>query len=345
MNTTIDAFQAIFDGESEISRPARLNNLSKYNLMQPEEVDKICSLESRDEGLVSGLVARHSVSILIGDSGLGKSPLAYQLGICVAQGMPFLGMGTEPGPVVYADYENGLKEGQDLRNNLVKFLGLPKAPDNFMVWTPDCAANLDIEGICKDIKPSLFIIDSLRAYNPSFEKTDSAGKEISSLRSTAYKCGLAILLIHHVRKPGQDGVPSLDDDSSGLMVWLNQAAGHRSIVNQSDTRIAADLSRSQPESAMVLRWHRRLCGEGGPLYLERISNDEGDPIGYAPITGPKLLANPDQQDAFARLPQNFTFKEAKVIYQRADDPTRKWLLKCVAAGIVRQTRRGLYERL
>lgn len=58
-----------------------------------------------------------------------------------------------------------------------------------------------------------------------------------------------------------------------------------------------------------------------------------------------LLGNKGQIAALEKLPKQFAFKEAKQVYDRADDPTRKFLVKCIQAGLIRQTGRGLYERL
>jgi hypothetical protein len=324
-----------------------VDKLKEHDLLRPQDVDKLCSRQNRNGGLVEGLIAGRSVSVLIGDSGLGKSPLAYQLGLCVAAGMPFLGLKTNRGTVVYADYENGLEESRALRNRLIKFLNLPQAPDNFMLWTPDCGNSLNIESICRDVKPALFIVDSLRSHDPAFEKSDNAGHGMSKLRSVAYKHGVAMLVVHHVKKPGPDGVPPLDSDSTVLMYWLNQASGHRSIINQSDSRIAADLPTRAEDAAMVLRWHRRLNGEGGPVYVERVHDGQGEPIGYRRMTSIELLSNKEQEDAYHRLPRapaNFTFKDAKTAYGRSDNPTRKWLVKCQSLGLVEQVERGLYCR-
>jgi RecA-family ATPase len=153
----------------------------KHGLFDPQEVDQMCSQQTGSGGLVEGLLNCRSVSVLIGDSGLGKSPLAYQLGLCVATGIPFLGLKTQRGTVVYADYENGKEESRDLRNQLIKFLGLGSAPNNFRLWTPDSGQQLNIEGVCRDVKPSLFIIDSLRAHNPAFEKSENAGQEMAAV--------------------------------------------------------------------------------------------------------------------------------------------------------------------
>ena len=47
----------------------------------------------------------------------------------------------------------------------------------------------------------------------------------------------------------------------------------------------------------------------------------------------------------ARLPEQFSFKNAKHTYGRTDDPTRDWLLKCIALGLAKQIGRGLYQKL
>jgi len=56
--------------------------------------------------LVEGFFPQPSINVLGGESGLGKSPLAIQLAVCVAAGLPFLGMPVKQGIVLYCDYEN-----------------------------------------------------------------------------------------------------------------------------------------------------------------------------------------------------------------------------------------------
>jgi AAA domain len=331
---------------SPTAKHSSSDSLRKLDLLSPSDVDRLCAEEHRSRAFVEGFISHNSVSVLVGDSGLGKSPLGYQLGLCVAAGIPFLDMRTEPGLVVYADYENGLIGSRDLRDSLVRFLGFSAAPENFKVWTPDASPrSLVVEEVCRDAKPALLVVDSLRSHDSSFESTEHAGTRMSGLRSLAAKYGVAIFAIHHVRKPGEEAGPSLDHEDTVLMQWLNQASGHRSIINQSDTRIAADLPSSKQRGEMVLCWHRRIYGAGGPLYLERVSDEAGDPIGYQRLRGARLLGNADQEAAFGRLSTAFSFKDAKQAYERSDDPTRKWLLKSVSVGIVEQVGRGEYRKV
>jgi hypothetical protein len=323
--------------------------LAKHHLLQPLEVDRLCDAgHSSKSGVVAGLIAHSSVAVLCGDSGLGKSPLAYQLGLSVAAGVPFAEMKTEPGLVVYADFENSLEQSREVREQLIQFLDLSKAPSNFVLWTPDSGYSLELEGICRDVRPTLLIIDSLRSYSPHFEKSDYAGEAMKSLNELARRHATSILVIHHIRKPGENGAPLLDNEDTGLMLWLKQTAGHSSIINQSHARIAADLpdkrkSHSE-DTALVLRWHRRIYGEDGPLYLERVCDGNGDPVGYRRLANIELLGNVDQEAAFRNLPSEFTFKQAKEVFGRSDDPTRKWLQKCGWLGLVCQTGRGRYAR-
>lgn len=319
----------------------------KHGLMRPDDVDRICDQEKTNQkGIVAGLIAPRSVSVLIGDSGIGKSPLAYQLGLCVASGAPFLGMPTQEGVVIYADYENPIEDSRELRDRQVGFLQLPKAPDKFLLWTPDCGDTLEIEGVCRDVKPAIFMIDSLRSHSPEFEKSEYAGERMKALNTIARTYGAAIVAIHHIRKPSLDAVPLLDSEQTVLMGWLKQAAGHSSIINQSHTRIAVDLpdGRRNCDAALVLRWHQRIKGETGPVYVRRVSDEGGDPHGYEVVSGVELLGDEYQKEKFRMLPRKFAFKVAKQIYGRSDDPTRKWLQKCASLGLVRQIRRGEYER-
>jgi AAA domain-containing protein len=320
--------------------------VTRHHLLRPQDVDRVCAQSHRYTGLVAGFIAHRSISMLIGDSGLGKSPLAYQLALCVAGGIPFLGMPTEQGPVIYADFENNLEDGRDMRNGLCKFLGLPQTPEHFYLWSPasDPSGGLNLEATCTDLRPAFCIIDSLRSYDPAFEKADHAGERMNSLHKAAHRGGAAILAIHHIRKPDQEGTPSLDGEDTVLMQWLNQASGARAIINQSDSRIGADLPKRGRGGDMVFKWFRRTHGEGGPLYLERVFDDENSPVGYRLAIGVELLGNPAQEQAFEKLPQEFRFREAVKIYGRSDDPTSKWPKRCVAVGILEQVARGTYRK-
>ena len=351
-STTIEASISL-EPESKQS-PEEIEIWLRMNcLLSHKSLEDECTKADRSgkSGVVAGFLPRRAVSFLVGDSGIGKSPLAYQLGLSVAAGLPFIGMETESGLVIMGDYENGMEESLNLSEQMARFLGIEKIPDNFVVWSADYSSGkqMDIQSIFESAtqKPRLIIIDSLRSHDAHFEKHEHAAEKMNQLNRLAYRSGAGILLIHHTRKPLREHpVPALDSDDTRVMQWLKETAGGGSLMNQSHTRIAVDSvdGRSHLDAALILRWYRKSKGEAGLLYLERVCDDNGEPFGYRPLTDIKLLSNPDQETALRNLPPQFTFKEAKQALKRTDDPTSKFLKKCISLSLVRQTRRGRYER-
>jgi len=316
-------------------------------------------LESESDAdlyVVEGLISAKSVNIAVGDSGLGKSPWAYQLALCVAGGVPFLGYAVARGSVLYIDLENGKTGIVEVCRSLVKHLRLSGWPEDFFSITSDEHVHRMRE-LLKECTPVLVIVDSLRTYRPDAEeKPRTAASMMNELRKLAREFGTAFLLIHHVRKPGEDGPPALEGER--VMAWLNMACGARALINQSDVRIAFDVSagarrvaaeRSKggvgEEVGLVVKGFARLHGEFGPLFLTRDCNEEGEPLGYRQMTGVELLFNSDQQAAFAGLPKEVQFKEAKRIYGRQDQATRDFLQKCERVGVLKQCGRGRYVKV
>jgi hypothetical protein len=77
----------------------------------------------------------------------------------------------------------------------------------------------------------------------------------------------------------ENGAPSLEDVST--LEWLHEAAGARALINQTNTRMAFDIRRhaENPGSVLVFKSYVKMKGENGTLFLERVCNDDGDPIG------------------------------------------------------------------
>ena len=163
--------------------------LLSLGVLWPGEVDRICDEETGARFVVEGFLPVKSIGIAAGESTIGKSPLMYQLGLCVAAGVPFLGMPTTQGRVLYFDLENGILDSKMMRDALVRFLGLYHAPENFLLVTDPSRG---LERLIAEIKPDLVIIDSLRAFAPEATDTNRAAAEwLNSLRRLARKYGTA----------------------------------------------------------------------------------------------------------------------------------------------------------
>lgn len=295
--------------------------------------------------VIEGLLPADDVHVAVGDSGLGKTPWAYQLGLCVATGRPFLGYPTHAGRVLYYDLENGAEAVLDLGRALCEHLGVQAFPEQFFVRNEDVSVP-GLDQAIAEYRPSLVIIDTLRPFRPEAEsKNDEMGRFLNENRALARTMHCAILMLHHIRKPGENGAPNLEDVST--LEWLHEAAGARALINQTNTRMAFDIRRhtENPGSVLVFKSYVKMKGENGALFLERVCNSDGEPIGYRRMTGVELLENKDQEAVFNKLPDQFRFKEAMSAYGRSDDPTRKWLLKCMGIGIIEQPGHGLYRKV
>lgn len=309
--------------------------------------------------IIEGLISPGSVALIVGDSGLGKTPWAYELGLSVAAGVPFVGHQVTQGQVLYVDLENGSSEIAVLCKSLARHLRLDPLPENFDLLThrDDLKA---LEQAIKERRPKLVIIDSLRAFRPGAEqKNENAAQLMNDLRQWARAFNVAFVLIHHIKKPderfGQDAL----EDAPNVITWLLKASGARALVNQSDVRIAMDSTpgmgrmglpkgaakNASEDIGLVVKGFTRLRGEFGPEYLARERDDDGAPLGYRKLSGLELLFNPEQQSAFQRLPDRFAFKEAKAAYQRTDQPTTDFLQKCIRVGILWKPAKGVYEKL
>ncbi len=309
--------------------------------------------------LVEGLIPARSIGLLLGDSGLGKSPLVYQLGISVATGTPFFGHATHKDRVVIADFENGIHHALELVKSISRYLGLPGPPDdeNLLIWTlNDCTPrfgqpNHTLLEMLREVHPTLAIIDSLGSSTPEAEEKNSAAtRMLQEYRRLAREHGTATYFVHHRRKEPRKKAESAGPlEDTNLRRWFQDARGASALINGSDVRLGVDepdLSAVQKDDVvLVLRGFGRVRGEIGPLYLARDFDEEQRPLGYRCLVGPELLFNTEQEGAYKSLPLKFTFSEAKRAYSKSDQPTRNWLVRMENLKLVRRVGRGMYEKL
>lgn len=331
----------------------------KHSVRPLAEIIKRRGTEKPAAYVVEGIIREKSVNIGVGDSGLGKSPFVYQLGLCVAAGIAFLGRQVTQGPVLYLDLENGEDQFTEIALALQRHLKLTEIPPDFHMLTEreDCYI---LEPIIAEFRPVLVIIDSLRPFRPGAEKdNEDAARLLNLLREWAKKYGTSFLLLHHIKKTIDEGnIPHVEN--TDVMSWLTLACGARSLINQTDTRIAFGPCVMPPEMknnaqeialrdrvGLVMRWFERSRGQSAPVYLSRNMDEHGEPIGYEAMSGVDLLFNEPMKQAWLKLPRgrDITFTEAKEIYGKQGPATQNWLAKCIAVGIVKQAGKGMPYRV
>jgi RecA-family ATPase len=180
---------------SPTEQPLTHQKLLSLRVLWPAEVDRICDDDTRVQFLVDGFLPAKSIAIAAGDSTIGKSPLKYQLGLCVAAGIPFLGRSTTQGRVLYFDLENSIHDSKSIRDALVRFLSLSVTPENFLLSTE---APMALETLIAEVKPSLVIIDSLRALAPEATRDNTAAAAwLNAVRRLARKYSVCFVIVHH----------------------------------------------------------------------------------------------------------------------------------------------------
>lgn len=321
----------------------------RWSIYTPGELKQRRNKLAGDKYLISGLLPHRSISIFVGDSGLGKSPLLYQAALCVAAGIPFLGRPVSQGRVLYLDFENGLGDVDDLTDRLAQHLGLLKKPDDLLLWNfNDAPSNWQpsqLADMIRDAQPAWVIIDSLSAYSPDIEeKSSNVTRVYQELRKIIREVQTNVTVVHHLRKPSskpEEAPASLQDDPHR---WFLQARGTRQLVNGADVRIGVDenaianfqteLDGKAAETAFVLGGFGRVRGKLAAVYVGRVFGEDGEPVGYRVLAGASLLFNSGQQTAYRDLPDTFSFTQAQRIYARGAQATTDFLKKCCNVGIL-----------
>jgi hypothetical protein len=207
--------------------------------------------------------------------------------------------------------------------------------------------------LIRDVNPGLVLIDPMSAVHASIEKSNGdATTFYQLLRRLIHDCGCSIINLHHRKKPppprpGQPIAQSIEDSHSSR-AWFTDARGASVLVNGVDVRLGVDIpgvtGAALTDIVLVMRGYSRVRGETPTMHLTR-EFDEGEPLGYRKANGVQLLCNPDQEAAFTKLPNRFTFKDAKHEYGKRDQATKDFLDKCIAKGILRRVAKGTYEKV
>lgn len=257
--------------------------------------------------VVDKLLMQGTTNLLVGDSGLGKTPLAITLGLSVAAGVPFLGRPTHKGVVLYCDGESNMKRFITQQETISKALGLSSPPLDFNTWSPywgssGIGSTERMFEIVRELKPDLIVIDTLRAFWPDADqKADIGANIIRSLRAA----GGTWLVTHHPRKPSREfAPPSLKDDPNA---WFQEAAGSRALVNHTDSRLGVEKGSGGVE--LLLGGFVRYEGPLQAIQLGRIYDPAtGEPLAYELATGIDFLSD-KFRIVFDSLPGLFHFKD------------------------------------
>lgn len=328
---------------SKLWHGMNLGDMDTYNTLNPLSY------------LVEDLIPERSIGALVGVSGLGKSALLMQLGLCVASGKEFLGASTISGRVLYMDMENTVPDVKRITDQLCKHLGLGVCPGEFHVWSyanpPKGWANDKVFDMIKGYQPDLVIFDTITSLFPNIEKTNpDANQQIQRFRNTAARDKCSIMFSHHLRKPNDMLAQKFIEDETHPVDWLDRTRGASALINSIDFRYGLDRPNASgginQDIVLVMRGFIRTLGVTPTLCLQRVLDIDGEPLGYARVSSLGILSV-EQQAAFNALPPRFSFKEAKAaLGGKSAQPTANFLKKCDGLGLIRHhVPKTLYEKV
>ena len=300
-----------------MTEKSREEILAGLGLLTPEEVANLAG--NKDPFLVEDFLLKPSINIICGHSGLGKSALCMQLGICIAAGLDFLSYNIDsPGPVLYADQESTPKMMTGIAETLSSYLGMDKVPEQFYLWNPTWTVQEGKQMLMPTaqqlyqrvqiLKPKLVILDSLRNFYPfAIKNQEDAGKMIKEMRKWGAKSNTSWLIVHHLRKTDREERanntrPTIRSD---VRMWLEEAAGTFALINNTDTRLGWE--QIGGEHQIWFGGFMRVHGDVGPFKIVRDLDEQGDAMGYR-------LASPKDQ-----LPPNMSNWLDTLLEQQTDE--------------------------
>ena len=226
-----------------------------------------------------GWIPRGLLTLLVGASGEGKSALALALAACVTQGRQWPD-GTpvrNPGAVVWAETESAqavnLDRAQAWKLPLDR-IHMPRVNDILETIQLDTAEGwASLEEVCRRPDVRLVIVDSLSGAHRRDENSAEIRDLLTRLASLAQAAGLAVVVVHHLRKRG------LFD---GGKVDLDRVRGSSVIVQWARVVLAIDRPNAEyePDRVRLCQIKNNLARFPEPLGFE--ITDAGVHFGEAP---------------------------------------------------------------
>jgi hypothetical protein len=334
--------------------PPDCRKLGIFNISDmAEEVQKLHKMPF----LLEGYIRARSITVMIGGSGIGKSPLNYELGLCIATGTPFLGIPTTRGRVLYLDFENNTDAIVDIAQKIaLQHLKLQGVPDAFQVWSPamepsDAGGGFNVPkllALTRKFKPDLVIIDTLSA---SFPAAENQAENVATIyrELKASKTGAAFLFKHHLTKDSDSADFLAAFDTLPIADVFKDTRGSGAIVYNADMRFRLakpPLTRgAPPPDAFRMRGYLRGVGETPKIKVSRILNNDGDPIGHHRLGGVETLSA-EHGSVFENLPDEFRWKDLETYFGNSESKKSQFIAACFSAAIItKDSSTKIYRRI
>lgn len=179
------------------------------------KIEAIREVTSRppSDWLIKGVIPQDDLIIMFGASGSGKSFVALDMGLAIAQGIDWRGRKTKKGLVLYIAAEGGGGVGKRISAHC-KYHNLDPETLDFAVITaaPNFMESEDIHELLDAIaaaggSPIMIIVDTLAQVTPGANENsgEDMGVAIRNCRTLTRVTGATVKLIHHAGKDTSKG--------------------------------------------------------------------------------------------------------------------------------------------
>lgn len=194
------------EAEEEVDSFTPEGLYKKGQLFRP--IDEIRRTAKPLEPLWGSFLFKKALTLVVGDPGVGKTTMGYDLTKSLCLGMPFLNIRAEEKvSVLYMDFESA-DSLVSSRGNMI--LGSMTVPNFYIYNIADFylndVAQYAIE-FSKEHKVNLIFVDNQTMAFPTRDENDNAeaAKQMRYIRSFANACDVALVLFHHPSKANLAG--------------------------------------------------------------------------------------------------------------------------------------------
>lgn len=243
------------------------------NKRQIPQVSRLCDFLQKDFGasnwVYAGLLPANSLTLLVGDSGAGKTILAYECLLSYLEGKSFLG---EPASVLANNpKKRGLiinsdqppQQAQEILANQVRSSYVGQICEIIEYgWCLDDLPQLEL--LIQNCGYTFVVLDSyigIHKHMPNFDENSTYARiAVERLQELAHRYGVTILAIHHSNKSADNrGIHKASGNkfitSTASCQWnLTKAEQDPTIKNFAVPKI-----RNSPEVAYTLQFDSHTC--------------------------------------------------------------------------------------
>ena len=187
--------------------------------------------------LVPGILPTHSIIVLAGDAGVGKSSLCYRLGMSMATGTHFLNRAVQPTRVIYFDEENNEPDCQAYMSKLWKgepgneeLLRINFRFEHFSLIDPKNDCYHVMARMVSDFKPMLIVIDTyvsaLEIEDPNSNGEANVALHKLRLIKSLTDEACTMVLLHHITEHPKTHEKDIAG-AKGLKRWTDGTILHK----------------------------------------------------------------------------------------------------------------------